>query len=319
MRPALEVVLALTSVLAVCALPPLAAQTGERDVYVTVLDKGGSPIADLTADYFAVREDGRDRAVVRAEPFRGTSHVAVLVDTSSYVAGAAGPYRNAIEAFVTKLAQGNQVAIYEFGERANRLVAFTDDGALLKETVGRISARASDVSRLLDAVDLACRDLRAAEARRPIIVTISTGAIDASTTTGGAVVKRLIQGAVSLHAVSVPTGASPSAPSLTSASGQSIPERHQRLSQVGSAGEGERERTQVLREGTSKTAGGLHEVTSALAIGPALDRVYADIRSTYRLSYAREGGGKSRDLQVGLMLEGVVVRAIAAPDGAKSR
>jgi hypothetical protein len=58
-------------------------------------------------------------------------------------------------------------------------------------------------------------------------------------------------------------------------------------------------------------------VGSPLAIGPALDRVHAELKATYRLTYAREGTGKSRDLQVGLMIEDVVVRAIAAPAATK--
>ena len=295
----------------------LVAQTGERDVYVTVLDKAGSPIRGLTDEYFAVREDGRDRVLVRVQPLAGPAQIAVLVDTSSFIAAAAGPYRSAIDAFVKTLARDHKVALYEFGERANRVVAFTSDAAELADGVGRLTARATDVSRLLDAIDLACSDLRMAEARRPVIVSVSTGATDASTTTGGAVVKRLIQDAVSLHAVAVTNRATPAAPSLTSASGQSIPERQQRLVQVAATGEGERERTQVLREGTAKTAGALHEVTSALAIGSALDLVSAEIRNTYRVTYAREGSGRSRDLQIGLMLEDVVVRAIAAPGGVK--
>ena len=265
----------------------------------------------------AIREDGRDRAVVRVQPFAGPAHIAVLVDTSSFIAGAAVTYRSAIAAFIARMAQENKVAIYEFGDRANRVVAFTSDAAQLTEGVGRLTARASDVSRLLDAIDLACRDLRAAEARRPVIVSISTGATDVSTTTGGAAVKLLIKNAVSLHAVAVTNRASPAAPSLTSASGQSIIERHDRLTQLGVSGEGERERTQVLREGTAKTAGNLHEVTSAIGIGPALDRVYAELRGTYRISYDREGSGRSTDLQVGLMLQDVVVRAIPAPWGTK--
>jgi hypothetical protein len=54
-----------------------------------------------------------------------------------------------------------------------------------------------------------------------------------------------------------------------------------------------------------------------MAIGPALDRVHAKLQATYRLTYTREGSGKSRDLQVGLMLQDVVVRAIAAPAATK--
>jgi len=117
---------------------------------------------------------------------------------------------------------------------------------------------------------------------------------------------------VSLHAVAVTNRATPAAPSLTSASGQSIPERQQRLVQVGATGEGERERTQVLRDGTAKTAGALHEVTTALAIGSALDLVSAEIRNTYRVTYARRAAG-GRGPADRLMLEDVVVRAIPAP------
>jgi len=308
---------ALVAFLAICPVRAVVAQTGERDVYVTVLDKSGAPITGLTEEHFAVREDGRDRVVVRVQPYAALAHIAVLVDTSSYVDSPAGPYRNAIEAFVTRLAGENDVAIYEFGERANLLTPFTNDAALLREGIGRIGIRTTSASRLLDAIALACRDLRAAEARRPIIVSISTGATDASTTSGGAIVKLLIQNAVSLHAVAVTNRAGPASPSLTSASGQSIADRHDRLNQVSTVGEGERERTQVLDEGTRKTAGRLHTVASAISVGPALDRVDADIRTTYRVSYAREGSGKSRDLQIGLMLQDVVVRAIAAPQGMK--
>jgi VWFA-related protein len=307
----------VAAALALCGSLALVAQTNERDVYVSVFDKSGTPILGLTQDYFAVREDGQDRAIVRVQPFSGPAHVAVLVDTSSFVDSAVEPYRSVLAAFIAQVAPGNQVALYEFGGQASRLVPFTHDGALLRDGIGRISARTNAVPRLLDAVDLACRDLRAAEARRPIIVAVSIGAADTSTKTGGAVVKLLIQNAVSLQVVAVSSHSIPAAPSLTSASGRSEFDRHERLSQVSSVGEGERERTQVLKEGTTKTAGSLHMVASALAIGPALDRVHAELKATYRLTYAREGTGKSRDLQVGLMLEDVVVRAIPAPAATK--
>ena len=307
----------VAAALALCGALTLVAQTHERDVYVSVFDKAGTPILGLTQDYFAVREDGKDRAVVRAQPFAGPAHLAVLVDTSSYVESAVAAYRDVLSTFISRVGPGNEVALYEFGGQANRLVPFTQDGALLRDGIGLVSVRTNTVPRLLDAIDLACRDLRAAEARRPVIVAVSIGGPDASTTTGGAVVKLLIQNTVSLHVVAVSSRTGPAAPSLTSASGRSEFDRHDRLSQVGSVGEGERERMQVLKEGTTKTAGGLHLVGSPLAIGPALDRVRTELQATYRLTYAREGTGKSRDLQVGLMLEDVVVRAIAAPPATK--
>ena len=205
--------------LALCGALTLVAQTHERDVYVSVFDKAGTPILGLTQDYFAVREDGKDRAVVRAQPFAGPAHLAVLVDTSSYVESAVAAYRDVLSTFISRVGPGNEVALYEFGGQANRLVPFTQDGALLRDGIGLVSVRTNTVPRLLDAIDLACRDLRAAEARRPVIVAVSIGGPDASTTTGGAVVKLLIQNTVSLHVVAVSSCTGLAAPSLTSASG----------------------------------------------------------------------------------------------------
>jgi VWFA-related protein len=303
----------------VCASPLVIAQSIERDVYVAVFDKGGTPIAGLTPDYFAVREDGRDRAIIRAAMSDVAAHIAVLVDTSAFVESVAGPYRDAIAAFIMQTAAGNDVALYEFGERANRLVPFTRDPALLRDGIGRVSVRSNATPKLLDAVDLACRDLREAGARRPIIVAVSMGSADTSTKSGGTVVKLLIKDAVSLHVVALTTRPSLAVPSLSSASGRSVLESHQRLERVSAVGEGERERMQVLKEGTAKTAGALHDVASVMAIGGALERVRQDLLATYRVTYAAEGGGKPRDLQVGLMLEDVVVRVIAAPVPATPR
>jgi hypothetical protein len=68
--------------LALLAPNAVAAQNTERHVFVTVLDRDGTPITGLTPEHFAVREDGRDRTVVRVQPIDTPMHVAVLVDTS---------------------------------------------------------------------------------------------------------------------------------------------------------------------------------------------------------------------------------------------
>ena len=53
-------------------------------MYVSVIAKSGAPIAGLGADFFAVREDGRDRDVLRAGP-PGPMELALLIDTSSVI------------------------------------------------------------------------------------------------------------------------------------------------------------------------------------------------------------------------------------------
>jgi hypothetical protein len=81
------------------------------------------------------------------------------------------------------------------------------------------------------------------------------------------------------------------------------------------AGEGDRERNQVLAQGTSATGGGRQRVTSTLALAPALARSDNELANGYKVTFARPGTAKMEDLHVGVMLEGITLRATAAPFG----
>ncbi|MCX6552774.1 MAG: VWA domain-containing protein [Acidobacteria bacterium] len=314
MTTSLRVLTGIVVLTCLGALPrPARAQGAERTVYVNVFDQSGAPVPALGADYFAIREGGRDREVVRVQPSAVPMHVAVVVDTSAYVESAMDVCRNAISAFVERVAVGNLVAIYEFGNRVNTVVPFTRDGAELKDGIGRLVVRANSVPRLVDAVEQAARDLRRAEARRPVIVALTVGANDGSERSAGSVIKVLIEQSVSLYAVELDSATA----SALSASGGSEIDRLGRLKQLSASGEASRERAQMVEQGTALTAGSLQKVAAAMAFGPAMDRIRADLEAAYALTFDRPGSGKLKDLQVGVMLQDVVVRAIAAPTAAK--
>ena len=61
-------------------------------------------------------------------------------------------------------------------------------------------------SYLIDAIDLALRDLEIAESPRPVIIAISSESPEASRGTAGKVVKSLIGQSVAFHAVSLAGG-----------------------------------------------------------------------------------------------------------------
>jgi len=73
-------------VLALVAIRAPLAQTLQRGIYTSVLDKDGNPVAGLTPADFIVREDNIAREVLRVEP--ATLFVASLVKTMRHSAPA---------------------------------------------------------------------------------------------------------------------------------------------------------------------------------------------------------------------------------------
>ena len=305
--------LAAVAIVWLIVAPGLGAQSGERDVFVSVANKSGQPIRELGPAFFAVREDGKDRDVLRAGPVSVPMHLALLVDTSGAVSSAE-TYRTALADFVGKVPPGTLIAVYEFGANPIPVVPFTTDTAAVTAAIGRLSGRQDTMPRLIDAIEMACRDLKAQSSKRPVVVAVSVGGSDNSARTAGTVIKQLIELPAALHIVAIGSAAGgPSSPSLTSASGRDGIARQERLRQMEAEGEGHRERSQLLADGTSKTGGTLHRVASMLAIGGALERVNGELEATYQVTFSRPGGGKPKNLQVGVMLDDVIVKATAAP------
>jgi VWFA-related protein len=291
-----------------------AAQENERYVYVTVLGSDGAPLVGLSTEHFAIRESGRDRAVVRAERLDIPMHVAVLVDTSGHQGTPDENFRRAVVEFVTGLAASNHVAVYAFGDRATPVVPFTQDAQQLRAAISNMFGGTHQRSHMIDAIDRALRDLEPVEAKRPVIVAITSESPEASGRTAGGVIKRLIAQSVALHTVSLST-----ATGTDRASGidKDIPSSSRRLGGMAAAGEGDRERTQMIEQGTAGTGGSRQRLTSTLAVGPALTRLARELSTSYLVTFTRSGSGQVRDLQVGVMVDNVTLRATAAPHGTR--
>lgn len=304
----------LLAVLSPLTLAPVVAQDAEKHVFVTALHKDGTPIDGLTVEHFAVREGGKDRQVVKVEPLRIPMHVAVLVDTSAASGLTNETFRAAVIDFVERLAAFNHVAVYAFGDRAVPVVGFTQSVPDLRRGMSGMFAWSHSRSHLIDAIDLSLRDFEKVEAKRPVIVAIAAETPEASGRSAGSVVKRLIEQSTAFHAVSLAT-ATGSGTATTSP--RTIPESSQRLQGMIATGEGDRERDRALEQGTSKTGGGRQRLTSTMALPQALGRLSRELSNSYHVTFVRSGDSKIKDLQVGIMLEGVTLRATAAPFGTR--
>jgi Ca-activated chloride channel family protein len=253
---------AVVALAGLCA-PPAGAQALERRLYVSVVDGTGAPVTDLTAADFTVREDGVLREVLRVTRAVEPMQVAVLVDDTEAATPAIADLRRGLQAFVAALAPEHQVALVTFGERPTILVDFTTDPAKLRAGVGRLFAKPGTGSYLLEAILETARGFAAREARRPVLVVVTTEGVEFSNDYYATVLEAVRRSGAQMHALVRTTGEG------------AAPE------------EGARNRSVVLADGPEQTGGGRHHLLADSSIPLALDRLAAELKAQYALVYAR--------------------------------
>ncbi len=180
---------------------PLHGQDNERSLFVTVLDEQDVPVSNLSADEFAVAEDGVEREVLRVEPARSPMQVAVLVDTSASAAFAIRDIRNGLERLVPVLAERNDVALVSFGGPPRVLVESTRRLDRLREGIGRIFSFSDSAAYLLDALMETARGFERRESARPVIVVVATEGLDYSRYDARRIQDALEESAVATHVI----------------------------------------------------------------------------------------------------------------------
>jgi hypothetical protein len=129
--------------------------------------------------------------------------------------------------------------------------------------------------------------------------------------------KRMIARFTSFHAIHLAAKSSdrPGAPMRAT---DTVPGRSAQLGRLVTEGEGDRERNRLLEEGTKMTAGSVQRLVTLTALGTPLYKLASEFAYSYRLTFGGPPVDKPlKNLQIGVLAEGVSVRAIAAPDMAK--
>jgi Ca-activated chloride channel family protein len=240
----------------------LTSRPGDREMIVSVLDKQGVPVTDLTADDFLVREDGVRREVLRAGRATGPITLALLVDTSQ----AASPYmadiRRALGTFLQRMGGANLVALTTFGERPSILVDYTTSVAALERGVGRLFALRGSGAYFLDAVAEICKGLSKRDVDRAVILAIGTGGPEFSTRLCRDLLPQLRDSGAALDVLVV--------------NGNTLD----------TSSEG-RERALFLDEGPRATGGTRANLLTSMALDAALARLASELTNQYRIVYAR--------------------------------
>lgn len=291
-RPA--TILAAAAVLAVTLTtvgaqdkPARATESRTRDVYASVLDSSGKPVAGLGAADFVVREDGTVREVLKAGPATGTLAVAVTIDDSQASTSTMQFIRDGMSEFIKKMDGKAQIALSTFGERPTPLVEYTDSSAALQKGVTRLFARTGAGSYFLEAILELSRGLerRESASRKAIVVLIIENGPEFSNLYYVNVLDALKRSGATLHVLAIGTPAGNDSDEL-------------------------RNRNQVISEGTALTGGRRDQILAESGVGERLVRLADELTNQYVITYARSDKLiPPEKLDVSSTKPGIVVRA----------
>jgi VWFA-related protein len=261
-------------------------------VFVTATEENGAPVVDLAAADFAIKEDGKDREVLRAELARVPMQLAIIVDDNG-----TGIFRAGLVSFV-RLIQGRaEIALSSVVGQTHRLVDYTTNAGNVIEAIMGLSARpaTNDGGQLLEGIFQAAKDQEKRKAPRPVIVALTVGGEEHSTVPAHNVLDQLAKSGSTLYVIQV-------AGTLLRPTVQ-ITQPRQLLGENLNLSE-------VLGQGPKQTGGWREEIVASTGLVPGLGRIAAELKSQYLLEYTRPPKGKPLErLNVSVKRRGLNLRA----------
>ena len=263
-----------------------------RTVYVTVTDKAGLPVTDLTADDFVVKEGGKERDIVTASVSNVPLRIAIIVDDNG-----TGIFRYGVAKFIERLQGLAEFSLSTINVQQMKLVDFTANGAELNAAIKQLVARpaANDGGQLLEGIYDTAKDFQKRYARRPVIVALTVGGEEHSTVPAHHVLDELQKSGAALHVIAVNSSAL-RAMAVAQKPGALL-EENMNLNEV-------------LGDGSKQTGGSRGEIVASAGILSGLQQLAEELRTQYAVSFSRADKPKSGDkLNVSVKRGGVNVRA----------
>ncbi len=256
-------VFAIVSLLLLVPAQSAWAQSSERTVYVSVLDKKEAPATGLTASDFIVREDDIAREVLRASHATQPAQIALLIDTSQAIEEQITDIRTALRDFVKQMAGKHEISLVGFGERPMMIVDYTRDVARLEKGIGTIFAKSGSGTYILDAIVDEARKLQKRKAVRPHLIVYAARGPEFSERHSQGVVDVLRETGVTFHALPL------------NRPGIGVRDRE------------EQELQMTLANGTQQTGGRREDLLTPMSFSQRLLSLGTEIDNQYAVVYAR--------------------------------
>jgi hypothetical protein len=285
--------IAMALLTAVGALPPAAVSTApiERTVFVTVLDGNGAAVTDLTAADLVVKEGGKERAIVKAEPAPQRMRIALAVEERMVGDTAT---RMALFEFMKRLAGRAEISLITIGLRNTTVVDYTSDVSAFVQALNSFSLNPARESAIAEGVlELAGKFAESKPPRPVIVVACLSGA--QSGVEARAVLDKLRDSGALMYSATLDVGGPVS--SLNSMADQSG-------------------REQVLGDGPKQSGGRRISVNATGAMPAAMLQIANELLAQYAITYTLPDGVKmDRRFSISTKRRGITLRAPSAiPD-----
>ena len=159
----------------VAAIPlSLSAQRIPKRIFVSAIDTGGKPVADLTAADFQLTEDGVKREVTRATLGHAPLRIVLLVDSSTPTGPMMNTFRVALNGFVDMLPPEHEISFITTGGQIRVRTQPSADRDKLKTEIGRFASEGGANAFLETLIESDTRFLKPAPTQWPVFVIVTT-------------------------------------------------------------------------------------------------------------------------------------------------
>ena len=271
---------------------PAGAPARTNTVFVSVTHETGAPVTDLTAQDFSVKEDGKDREIVRVTTASEPLQLMIIVDDNG-----TGLFRSGLVQFVQSLQGRAEIAVSTVYGQTQRLVDYTTRVDTVVGAIATLSARpaSNDGGQLLEGIFQASKDQQKRSAGRPVIVALTVGGEEHSTVPAHQVLDQLAQSRSTLYVIQVAN--SVLRPTVPITQSRQLLEENLNLSEV-------------LGQGPKQTGGWREEIVAATGIVGGLRQLSNELKSQYSLAYARAPKSRNTErIDIAVKRRGVTLRA----------